>query len=255
MIDTIIQKLPNPCKYVVDIGASTGVPTDPAYKYITNKEYKGLCIEGNPVNIPTLSSRTHFDIHTGYITPENILDIFEKHNVPIEFDYLKIDIDGYDLHVLRVILSKYKPAIICAEINEKIPPPIAFEVKYKSSYEWDYSHCFGFSIAAGEPVFSQYGYTIVDMYEYNNIIVVKNDIITSCSITNVPNIKSIYEHNYQKNKSRLNIFPWNQSVDYWQHITDTDLLRQTIIYYFENVNERSMFQEKTKRLNVDFSCE
>jgi hypothetical protein len=255
MIDTIIQKLPKPNKYVVDIGTSIGVVTDPAYKYITNKEYNGLCIEGNSANIPTLCSCTHFDIHIGYINPENVLNIFETYNVPIEFDYLKSGMGGYDLEVLRVILSKYKPAIICAEINEKIPPPIAFEVKYKPSYVWDYSHCFGFSIAAGERVFSQYGYTIVDMYEYDNIIVVRNDIITSCSITNVPNIKSIYEHGYTKKESRFTMRPWNQSVEYWQHITDTDFLRQNIIYYFENINERSKFDIKTKRLNVDFLCE
>jgi hypothetical protein len=255
MIDTIIQQIPNPSKYVVDIGASTGVPTDPAYKYIIDKEYRGLCVEGNAANANRLRSNTHFDIHNGYINPENAIEIFARYNVPTEFDYLKIDIDGYDLDVLRKLLLKYKPAIICAEINEKIPPPIQFEVKYKPSYEWDYSHCFGFSIAAGERALKIYGYTIIDIYENNNLLAIRNDMITTCSITNVPTIKSMYEHHYQNNKSRLITFPWNKSVDYWQYITNTDILRHNIIYYFEHVNERSRFYEKTKHVNVDFLCE
>ena len=140
------KKISNPSNYIIDIGASTGVATDPVYNFIINKNFKGLCIEGDKSKIPILRINTQFDIFDDFITPLNIINIFEKFNVPINLDVLKIDIDGFDLEILRIILQKYQPSIIVAEINEKIPPPILFEVLYKDNYSWDESHCFGFSL-------------------------------------------------------------------------------------------------------------
>ena len=42
---------------------------------------------------------------------------FQKHNVPIELDYLSIDIDSADLWVMRSILSVYRPRVITVEIQ------------------------------------------------------------------------------------------------------------------------------------------
>jgi hypothetical protein len=126
-LNYIFSNINNPSFYVIDIGASIGVNTDPVYNFIINKQFRGLCIEGDTTKVKTLKTKTNFDIYNGYITPLNAINIFETYKVPYVFDILKIDIDGYDLEVLRVILQKYKPKIIIAEINEKIPPPICLK--------------------------------------------------------------------------------------------------------------------------------
>jgi len=248
------NKIQNPSGYVIDIGASTGVNSDPVYQFIVNKKFKGLCIEGDKTKVKTLKLNTHFDIYNGYITPENVLDIFSQYKVPIEIDVLKIDIDGYDLEVLRTIMTTYKPKIIIAEINEKIPPPILFEIKYKKDYVWDFSHCFGFSISSGKMVMDKYNYKILSIYELNNILCINQDL---CNILNIDckndGIPELYKKEYINNLSRVSVLPWNSNINYWLDIKDSTILKNEIAHYFCHNNNRSVFKVKTKVENVDFT--
>lgn len=253
-ITNIHSLITNPSYFVVDIGASTCSVNDPVFSFITNDNFCGLCIEGSKQNEWQLQQNVSktFDIHIGYITPYNIIDVFQRFNVPIELDILKIDIDGYDLEVLRKVLEIYKPKIIIAEINEKIPPPILFEVKYKDNYEWDYSHCFGFSIASGEKVLSRFGYKIDSIYELNNILCVDNEL---SYLLDKADVATIYKNEYVNNRSRIATLPWNENVNHWLEITDKVTLYNEIVTYFTTNNNRSVFQNKNKTLDIDFSIE
>ena len=46
-----------------------------------------------------------------------------------------------------VALRSFGRVFICAEINEMIPPPIKFAVRYDPSYRWQGSHFFGQSLS------------------------------------------------------------------------------------------------------------
>jgi len=253
----LVETLSNPSKYIIDIGASSGVPTDPTFQFITNNNYKGLCIEGNSKHIDSLRNNISntFDIYNGYITPDNILQIFSKFNVPTSIDLLKIDINGYDLEVIRKILSVYRPKLLIAEINEKIPPPILFEVKYKETYEWDYSHCFGFSLTSGYKVMNENQYNILAIYEMNNILCIDKEICENLGIVCYKNINKLYSDGYVNNPKRLNTFPWNEDVNYWLNISDNCTLKNEIKNYFCNKNTRSQFEIKTKIIDEDFLLE
>jgi hypothetical protein len=252
MIFDLINKIKNPSKYIVDIGSSYGAECDPLYQFITGKDYNGLCIEGNKAKVSQLKLKTSLDIYGDYINPENILDVFNKFNVPISPDIIKIDIDGYDLEVIRKILTVYKPKIIIAEINEKIPPPILFEVKYKSNYNWDESHFFGFSISSGERVMKQNNYKILSIYDVNNIICVDDELSTTLNSND--DIINIYKTGYIDNIKR-NEFYWNNNVNYWLNISDKETLKNEITNYFVNINDRSTSIIKTKIKDVDFVIE
>jgi hypothetical protein len=240
-LKNLISNLPNSTKYIIDIGVSTGVSTDPIYQFIIDNNYKGLCIEGNSEHIPLLKKNisSTFDIYNGYITPLNILDIFYNYNVPISIDLLKIDIDGYDLEVIRTILTVYRPKVIIAEINEKIPPPILFEVKYITDYEWDYSHCFGFSLSSGEKVMNANNYGILDLYEMNNILCIDSDIANNLNIICYKNMLNLYKNRYINNPNRIKQFSWNNNINYWLEIEDKECLKNEIIKYFETNKDRS----------------
>lgn len=254
----LFNKIQNPSFYIINIGASTGTNTDPVYNFIINDKFRGLCIEGDQNKASILKSKTKFDIYNGYITPLNIESIFESYEVPLNPDILKIDIDGYDLSVLRVILKKYKPSIIIAEINEKIPPPIKFEVIYKENYLWDESHFFGFSLQSGSEVMNDNGYKILSVYELNNILCINNDLCNSLNINCInsdDDMKLIYKENYINNFSRFNILPHNQNVNYWLDINNREILKNEIINYFLNDKSKSIFRNKTKIQNIDFYIE
>ena len=244
------KKIKEPSMYVIDIGASSCVASDPVYEFLVDKEFKGLCIEGNITKVEALRTRTHFDVYDNYIYPHTIVDVFQQHRVPTTFDILKIDIDGYDLEVLRRILAVYKPRIIVAEINEKIPPPIRFEVLYKENYAWDESHLFGFSIAAGEKVFAEHGYHIQEIHELNNIICIDSSIYVSKERS----VQQIYKEDYIDKLGREKEFWWNSDVNYWLEMDDSDELAFEITRYFAVENRRSTRGER-KQINIDYSLE
>jgi len=243
-------------KYVIDIGSSSGVPTDPCFPYITNPNFSGLCIEGDKMKAQYLRRRVSqtMSIYADYITPQNIIEVFQNYNVPENLFLIKIDIDGFDLEILRKILtSQYQPLFFIAEINEKIPPPIHFEIKYSKNYKWDTSHCFGFSLQAAKNVFETNNYYIACLYEMNNILCIRKDQINLLPMYKFPrDINKMYKDEYVNNKQRESAFPWNKNVDHWLTIDDKELLFEQIKYYFTKVNDRSNFPIKTKVLDKDF---
>jgi len=83
-----------------------------------------------------------------------------------DFSVLSLDIDGNDYWVLKAVLSEFRPALIVTEINENIPPPLRFVVKYDPDFQLRH-HFFGYSIALLEDLCQQFGYGILEL-EYNN---------------------------------------------------------------------------------------
>lgn len=180
LLDEIGSK--NIKKYCVDIGASDGLTFSNTYP-LFNSGWRGVCIECDPEKFADLS-----DVHINsndvqlmncFATPQNILDIFKIHKVPKEFGFLSLDIDSYDYYVLEKILSKYKPAVICAEINEYFPPPICFALKYGTFDKLP--NAVGQSITMLNKLLFKNDYTLVHL-EYNNAFAVHNsklDLIKS----------------------------------------------------------------------------
>lgn len=231
----ILHKIKTPNHYVIDIGASTG--GGPAFEFLSNPQYSGLAIEYSASSIPKLKetiANPKVSVFQGKATPSSICSIFQTHSVPFEPDLLKIDIDGYDLMVLRALLQNYKPKVLVAEINEKIPPPISFEVKYSEEYSWDGSHFFGFSLQAAKETLEPFGYSLVGILNGNNLLCVSKDHFR----IDVRNIQEIYEQDYSKNSTILPHYPWNADVHFWTTITDKDVLKAAIFDYFTTKNPR-----------------
>lgn len=136
--------------YCVDIAASDGVTMSNTYPLYLN-EWKGLAVEFDPEKFALLASRYRFfssvNLAKCMVTPENVVALLLANETPKEFDFLNLDIDGYDYFVLDQILSNYRPKLVCTEINEKIPPPIKFTVKWDASYIWAGDHFYGQSIS------------------------------------------------------------------------------------------------------------
>ena len=113
----------------------------------------------------------NFTVLEQYITPDNVLDIFSEQAPPEKYGsprILDIDIDGYDYFVLEKILTLYTPSILITEINEKIPPPIKFTVKYIQGKDksWDGSHFYGCSISKYYELLKE-SYDLIDL-SWNN---------------------------------------------------------------------------------------
>ena len=73
--------------------------------------WKGLLMDGDNKSPP-------INLQKEFITPENIVSLLTKYQVPLDVDYLSIDIDSSDLFVFEAVLqSNYKPRVISMEYN------------------------------------------------------------------------------------------------------------------------------------------
>ncbi|MCG5241861.1 hypothetical protein [Azospirillum doebereinerae] len=197
-------------KFVVNIGAGDGVEcNDPCYP-LYKIGYGGLAIEGekNELLHKNLSSENITTLTNTFINPFNAGALLQQHKTPVNFDMLKIDIDGYDGPVLDAILSAgYRPKLIQAEINHEIPPPIEFSVMYHSIYKVHdsdgmFSPFYGMSLSFLAKIARKFGYHIAYLDNItpltHDAILIRNDLSeivgSNLDMTNQSIEKMYYDH-------------------------------------------------------------
>lgn len=194
-----------PTKVFVDIGASND-PNESQTEWLLAHGWSGIMFECNPDKYQPLMRRMKGKpvvVLSQKVVPETIADVLRSHNVPQDF-FLSLDIDGYDIFVLKAILDAYRPQFIVSEINEKIPPPMKFSVLYRRDYWWGGWHFFGYSISMLEDLLPQYGYK-VDSLDYNNVILVPG--------TQETPIETLYRDGYFQRPDGWTRFYYNQDFD------------------------------------------
>lgn len=83
--------------------------------------WNGLLLDGNPRWV-SKTDGSESNLHRAKITSRSIVRLFRRHGVPLEVDYVSIDIDSYDLWVLRALLgSEYRPRVLTVEYNSNFP--------------------------------------------------------------------------------------------------------------------------------------
>jgi len=92
-------------------------------------------------------------------------------------DFLNIDIDGNDHHVLHRILAtiNHFPALIVCEINPIFQRDEAVVMPYNEAHVWDGTTYYGMSLAAAERLGKQYGYTLAYLHAGINAFLLRND--------------------------------------------------------------------------------
>lgn len=94
--------------------------------------------------------------------------------VPERLDFLSIDLDGNDYHILQRILQIVKPKCICLEVNSQLPKDKAIVINYDPKRSWDGSYAYGMSYLTAFKLMSWHGYTVVRNFNNTNLIAVRN---------------------------------------------------------------------------------
>jgi hypothetical protein len=209
-------------KFIVDIGCSSN-------SWFINLPFIGLLIDADLRKISTYGSSFFYKFLCKKVTPYNVCDILKDNNTPKEFYCLNLDTDGYDLFTLIALLKKYTPQLIITEINEKLPPPVKFSIKYDNSYEWEWNHMYGYSIACLTDVMTMYNYSIFSL-NYNNIILIKNK---ENEKPNIDKIEEIYINGYLKNK-KIPVPSWNDDVKHLRYCKTKEEVAAKWRKYFED---------------------
>lgn len=121
-------------KWCVEFGAWDGILSSNTYHLIKDKDFNGVLIEGDKAKFDELCKNMekiendHVYKINKFVDLEGInsLDaILTETDIPYDFDFLSIDIDGCDFYIFES-LSDYRPKIICIEYNFTIPNSVLF---------------------------------------------------------------------------------------------------------------------------------
>jgi len=158
-------------KYYVEFGVENG---DECNTRVLREHHgwQGLMMDGNHQN-------DAINLRQEFITVENINHLFQKYQVPKEFDLLSIDIDFNDFYIWNTLISKYRPRVVIIEHNATHLPDEDKVVIYHPTQTWDETNYFGASLLALKNLGNKHGYTLV--YADNrgvNLFFVRTDILT-----------------------------------------------------------------------------
>jgi hypothetical protein len=78
---------------------------------LQRKGWSGVRFDGDELSalIPNMRQ--------AYITPQNVVAVFRQHKIPLDVDYVSIDVDSCDLWIFLALTDVYRPTVITIEYN------------------------------------------------------------------------------------------------------------------------------------------
>lgn len=132
IIGKILQTLPERDQWCVEFGAWDGMFLSNSRNLIENAGYSSVLIEGSRTkwselqkNYSTRKNVIALNALVGYNKDDSLDVMLADTPIPLDFDFLSIDVDGNDYHIWRAI-EKYRPKAICIEFNPTLPTEVNF---------------------------------------------------------------------------------------------------------------------------------
>lgn len=154
-------------KYFVEFGSNANDDGEGNTANLRKRGFNGLLMDktDKPYSIfcPNKIYEKKYEIEYEFITAKNINNIFEKYNVPNEFDLLSIDIDGQEFHVWNNLSPKYRPRVVIIAINNIFPPGVDRVMDFDENWSWKGDEFFGSSISAMKNLGLKKGYSLVSI--------------------------------------------------------------------------------------------
>jgi hypothetical protein len=160
-------------KYYVEFGfnaasfeGGTGANTHLLHKAFG---WTGLLLDGE-------HSNASINLHRETLSPDNIVSVFDKYNVPLEPDYVSIDVDSTDVLILdKLLASKFSPRVVTVEYNSNFP--LEATISVTATTRWNGDVRFGASLGAIHAVASRWGYSIVNVVPSLDVVLVRSDVL------------------------------------------------------------------------------
>lgn len=236
-----------PCdqpKTVVDIGAGNGVRWSNSYALVS-AGWKALGIEADPQKYALLA-RTyrkfpHAQALLSLADPHNIGGLLSRYDIERNFGVLSLDIDGNDYWVLDSILSEFRPGLIVTEINENIPPPLRFFVKFDPEFQLRY-HFFGYSIATLGDLCERHDYGILGL-EYNNAFIAPREL----GEAHFHDAESAYREGYLARPDRKERFSSNLNMEIVHSLSPEDAIQFLHEFYAKEVGNYYLAADNESR--------
>lgn len=147
VIQDYFQSYPPKYQTFVDIGAGDGYSLSNTAK-LKDMGWKGLQLDAN--------NKGNQDVIEAFITVNNVNKLLDEYCVEQDFDFLTLDLDGNDFWIVKQLLTRYQPNLICVEYNPRSDKAIAIE--YNSDHVWDETDYYGATPNAWLKLMTQYDY-------------------------------------------------------------------------------------------------
>ena len=140
---------------------------------VKNMGWNCLLLDGNYEN-------KAINLHKAFLTSENLCDILASHNVPLEPDYVSIDVDSCDLWLFQALLTNYRPRVVSVEYNSHFPIGHAITFPNDPSLLYGKDRVYGASLNALNMVATENKYKLVHVEKYLDAFFVREDLLTNC---------------------------------------------------------------------------
>ena len=191
-------------RYCVDVGAWDGKHLSNTYNLLvdpkgSSSSWGGVLIEGDPdkfrelkaLHDPLENICVNAMVSSDPSSSDSLVSILKREapDLPTDFDFLCIDVDGSDYWLLHeVFQSNYRPKVICIESNPTMPNDLI----YIPARDDTMRH--GCSLAALVELAEANQYALVETTLYNAFLV-PNDLYENCFAQHVPDnsIEALHE--------------------------------------------------------------
>lgn len=234
VIEVHLRAHPPAQRFFVDIGAADGeVSSNTAF--LARAGWGGIALEMDPDEFARLARVmvAHEDVTVARVrvTPANVVDLLRALGAPRDPGFVSIDIDGYDHDVLDALLEHVRPALVCTEINEKVPPPVRFHVRYDDDYGWRRDHFYGHSLSSVVDLGARHGYVLVAV-EYNNAF-----LAPAAPGVVALEVDAAYRHGYLDRPDRLERLPWNRDVEHLHSLPPDEVVAELTRLFADRTGE------------------
>ena len=175
IINEIFNRIGTTNKTFIEFGVQDGLECNS--HLLLTIGWRGLWIDGSVSDCKKIKKafrssieKERLILRNNFITRDNINSIFKKAGFEGELDFLSIDIDGNDWHILKSILEgkQINPRVICVEYNSLLPPAVDPDdestdwiMEYKDDWRWIGDDCHGASLSAYYRLCKKSGYQLV----------------------------------------------------------------------------------------------
>lgn len=159
VIARIFELIGTDTKFAVDIGAYDGRITSNVMA-LEEQGWSACKIEGGEIADTEEAKRN--GVHKHWVSRENVVELMQQYDVPKNFDFLSLDIDSIDYHVLKALLaSGYRPRSMVTEYNGTYGPVLPVVVRYPIEPGKLWGDYYGASLAAFYYLLKDAGYRLV----------------------------------------------------------------------------------------------
>jgi hypothetical protein len=173
IIEFIFQNISTTNKFCVEFGFNSksleGGSGANTANLILNNGWGGILFDGGFEN-------SSINLHKEMLSFDNIGDVFRKHSVPQEPDYVSIDVDSIDLWLLKgMLLAGYRPRLVSVEYNANFPLTVSATVKQGTRWT-NTDAVYGASLSALNMVAKEFDYHLICVEECLDAFFIRGDL-------------------------------------------------------------------------------